>query len=609
SLGMSTGLTPPQVWGLHPTDDQLHVGTLGGGIYSLQLEETVGPPPRVHLLQSRSSQGRARVRWQPLSYWGETPPDVIATRFRVDDGDWSSWGYQREMEIEPGSGGRGFEVQARSGSGSLGPVATLTIDVAPASAARRWAVIIAVAWLVTVSIILLETWRRRRRSRAQVRKLELEVARARRFESLGLLTGGIAHDFNNLLACVRMNVASIQRDIGTGDPLGDRLSEIDLAAERASELTRQLLAYSGRGSSVVRDIDVGTLTREMVRICRALSSARVRWDVEIEPDLWIHGDPVQLRQSVMNLLVNANDALVNGAGSIRVRVAAARGPVVGSHYGTIEDERDVVCIDVHDDGVGISRADLPRIFEPSFSSKNHDRGLGLATVLGVARRHHGAIDVASEESRGTVVSLYVPRVPTPDESEYESAPGSFSSTSAGSNSTVSDGVTNSIVSDGVASDGLEGVAGPTTSRGRSVPSDSFVAPESRPPAARPAEARLLLCEDDPQVRRFTTQLLERRGYRVHSCASGAEAVAAFREHPRDFDLVLMDYVLPDASGIDALRSMRVDGVDVPAILISGHEVETVWEQDASSIGLRAMVRKPYRPEALIREIEGALTRR
>lgn len=239
-----------------------------------------------------------------------------------------------------------------------------------------------------------------RRLERERRELEQQLLHAEKLKSLGVLAGGIAHEFNNLLTAVLGNAGLAHRQCEPGSPVQRRIEQIEAAATRATDLTRQLLAYSGRGTFVLKSIDLSRLVEETAELLYVSVGRKTTLELDCPPGLpRIQGDPGQLRQLVLNLVQNASESLRGEAG--RIRVAAARGPRALA-------ARDGVVLEVSDTGCGIAEKDLKRIFEPFYTTKLSGRGLGLAAVQGIVRGHQGTLDVQSAAGRGTTVRVGLP---------------------------------------------------------------------------------------------------------------------------------------------------------------------------------------------------------
>ncbi|MBX7195387.1 MAG: PAS domain S-box protein [Sandaracinaceae bacterium] len=248
----------------------------------------------------------------------------------------------------------------------------------------------------------------------ETRRIDAALQQAQRLESLGVLAGGIAHDFNNLLVGILGNASLALLEAAGQDALTLALRDIETAAVRASELTRQLLAYAGKGQFVLTKGRVNELVEGMARLVSASISKQVTLRYELaEEALVIEGDLTQLRQVVMNLVTNAADAIGASTGTITLRthgVSLAREELSRFTLGELREPGRFVSIEVEDTGAGMSAETRARIFEPFFTTKFTGRGLGLSGVLGILRAHGGAIDVQSEEGVGSTFRVLLPRV-------------------------------------------------------------------------------------------------------------------------------------------------------------------------------------------------------
>jgi two-component system cell cycle sensor histidine kinase/response regulator CckA len=247
-----------------------------------------------------------------------------------------------------------------------------------------------------------------KRMEAERRRLDEKFREAQKMESLGVLAGGVAHDFNNLLTGMIANGEMALEDLEPGGDGHSCVSDILLASRRAAEICDQMLTYAGRSPKVMQTVDVSRLTREMVQLVDASLSRNARLRLELHPSLpAVHADPAQLRQVIMNLVINASKALVDGRGDITIQTRAA-------------DDR--VQIEVADTGCGMDEATRSRIFEPFFTTRSSGRGLGLASVLGIVRSHGGSIDVESAPGEGTRFLISLP-MSQPAGDEGDSADG------------------------------------------------------------------------------------------------------------------------------------------------------------------------------------------
>ena len=377
---------------------------------------------------------------------------------------------------------------------------------------------------------------------AERARLDSQIQQAQKLESLGILAGGIAHDFNNLLVGILGNASLALLEV---DPLHDAHSSIvaiERAAQRAAELTRQLLAYAGKGRFVVEAVDASTAVHEMAALLRTAIGRSAAMQLDLATDLpAIDVDATQFRQVLMNLITNAADSLGDDGGLITVRTAVRD---IGAEYletcvpGTNAAAGRFVLIEVSDTGAGMDAATVARIFDPFFTTKFTGRGLGLAATLGIMRSHRGAIRVYSEVGRGTAFGLLFP-----------------------------------------ASDQ---VAHPATA--------------TRNPVWQ-MSGEVLVVDDEPSVLAVTSALLIRRGFTVTTADSGLRAVELFRANPSRFVLVLLDLTMPGMDGQATFRTLREVRPDVRVLLMSGYNEQEVTRLFVGR-GLAGFLQKPFRADEL-----------
>lgn len=388
-------------------------------------------------------------------------------------------------------------------------------------------------------------------------RLEAQIQQSQKLESLGILAGGIAHDFNNLLVGVLTNASGLLHDVPLDHAWRAPVAEIEHAAQRAADLTRQLLAYSGRAKFVVESIDLSALAREMSQLMRAALGAGAQLDLQLASELPnVKVDTTQLRQVVMNLITNASDALEGRPGRITLRTGTASAgtpPPDGVVFGEMPVDGPRVVLEVSDSGVGMSRETLDRIFDPFFTTKFMGRGLGLAATLGIIRGHGGAISVATSPGGGTTFLLYLPA----DASEAAKAP-------------------------------MPSPLGGT---------DSV--------ATRLAhEVTVLVVDDEPGVGRVIERSLQVLGYRTVLASSGHEALAllagGFVPH-----LVLLDLTMPEMSGRDVLRALPSCDPPLRVVLMSGYS-DQEFARDVGDFGLRGFLQKPFTISELSSMVRHAL---
>ncbi|MBM4367464.1 MAG: PAS domain-containing protein [Deltaproteobacteria bacterium] len=386
------------------------------------------------------------------------------------------------------------------------------------------------------------------RRRLEAERVEVRLQRAQRMEALGVLAGGIAHDFNNLLVGMVGNASLALLKLPEGAAARPDIERLLAAAERAADLTRQMLAYSGKGRFVVEPIDIGRLVRETVDLLRSSLPRRAQLGVHVLENLPpVDADATQVRQVVMNLLTNAGDALPEGGGDVQVHVSAVT-VEPGGPEGSFGDEivpGPYVCVEVADTGCGMDEGTRRRMFDPFFTTKAHGHGLGLAAALGIVCGHHGAIRVYSEPGRGTTVRVLLPA---------GHAPASV---------------------------------------------------ESRP--SLDAET-VMVIDDEPAVRDFARAVLEFRGYHVLEAEDGRQAVSLFGAHRDRVGLVLLDLTMPGMDGEETFHELRALKPSVRVLLSSGYNEQQATSR-FTGLGLAGFLRKPYRAEQLMAQVREQLGKR
>ncbi|MCC7491689.1 MAG: response regulator [Fimbriimonadaceae bacterium] len=421
--------------------------------------------------------------------------------------------------------------------------------------AVEWALtpLAAVAGHEPGAVVVVRDVSERKRAEAEQHILQLQVQHAQKLESLGVLAGGIAHDFNNLLMGMLGNAGLALMELPPESPARPSVEQIELASQRAAELTRQMLAYSGRGHFEVRPLNLATLVREMAHLLEVSISKKAVLRYEFGADLpAVEADATQMRQVVMNLITNASDALGDQPGviSIRTGVVWADQPVLREAY--LHDELPegrYVFVEVSDTGSGMDEETRERIFEPFFTTKFTGRGLGLAAVLGIVRGHRGAISVHSRPDHGTTFRVLLP---------------------AGAAPTVE------------------------------PPSQELAA------AACGGNATILVVDDEEAVRSVVSRSLEQFGYRVLLAVDGVEGVRLFAERQAEIDLVVMDMTMPRLDGAEACRQLRAIRADVPVVLSSGHH-ESEALQRFEGLAVAGFLQKPYGPKRLLEKVREVLT--
>jgi two-component system cell cycle sensor histidine kinase/response regulator CckA len=391
-----------------------------------------------------------------------------------------------------------------------------------------------------------------RRAEAERQDLERHLQETQKLESLGLLAGGIAHDFNNLLTTALGNVGLARMDLPPGSPVTGPLDQIEAMTRRAADLCRQLLAYSGRGRFSIGLLDLNRLIRETNELIRLSVSKKVAVHLELAPELpAVSGDATQLRQVLMNLVMNAAEAIGDRPGEVRLRTSvltASRDFLAECTLGAELEAGEYVAVEVDDDGSGMAADTVARIFDPFFTTKFLGRGLGLAAVLGITRSHRGAIQVDSVPGTGTTFRLLLPRA-------------------AG----AGDSPANAI----------------------------------GPMPVRRGEGTILVVDDEETVRVIAARILQRAGFEVVLAVDGKDGVDRFVEAPDRFRAVVLDLTMPQLNGEEVFRELRRVRPEVRVLLMSGFTSDDAGRRFAG-LGLNGFLEKPFGTEELLRAVEAML---
>ena len=387
----------------------------------------------------------------------------------------------------------------------------------------------------------------RKRMEEERRELEARMRKSQKMESLGLLAGGIAHDFNNLLVGMLGHAGLALMELPADSPVSPLVQQIETAARRASELTQEMLAYSGKGKFLIETIDLSQLVEEMAHLLQVTINKKAVLELDFFAELsGIRGDPTQIRQVVMNLITNASEALEEESGTIRIstgEIDADRRYLAETYLDDDLPTGRYVFLEVLDTGSGMDRETRTKIFDPFFTTKFTGRGLGLAAVLGIVRGHHGAIRVDSRAGSGTSFRVLFPAV-------ERSASG------------------------------------------------------ERPavkPSAFQGSGSVLVADDEEMVRSVARLTLENAGFKVLLAVDGVEAVEVFREHGDQLNAVLLDMTMPRMGGDEALREIRRIRADARIILASGfHEQDATERIDGQRPA--TFLQKPFQPQELIDKV-------
>ncbi len=413
-----------------------------------------------------------------------------------------------------------------------------------------------------------DAWRREQ-------ELQEKMQHAQKLESLGVLAGGIAHDFNNLLMGIMGNTELCLMKLAPDSPLRTYIERVRRASKKAADLTAQMLAYSGKGHFIIEAVNLSNVVREMSELLDSVISKKARLVFRLADELpSVKGDVSQMRQVVMNLLVNASEALEDRPGDIVVSTGVME---VDSYYlQKVYFDHDAppgkyVWLEVSDTGSGMDSQTVARIFEPFFTTKFSGRGLGLAALLGIVRGHHGIISVDSEPGRGTSVRVLFPVFDDMQKRLLEKGTGCFCNKHSGID-------------------------------------DQAVTEVDEGQVLAIAGHRILVVDDEKEVRDVARRLLESFGCSVITAIAGLEAVKVFSDEHQRIDAVLLDLTMPDMGGAEVLRHMRSIDANACIVLSSGNSEEESLEEMGKG-AVDGFIHKPYGASELVSCLSKALGKR
>jgi PAS domain S-box-containing protein len=396
-------------------------------------------------------------------------------------------------------------------------------------------------------IIIHDITERKRAERGR-RHIESQMVQAQKLESLGVMAGGIAHDFNNILQGILGHTELALRATAQDAEVRKRLVGIRESSQRAADLCQLMLAYSGKGALVFRALDLGSLMRETIQMVEASIPRKISIACDLaDPLPKVEGDAAQIRQVIMNLLLNAAEAIGEAEGTI---LATARGVDRPCGSTDLDRARLWVLLEVRDSGCGMDEATRVRIFEPFFTTKFTGRGLGLAAVQGIVRGHDGVLSVESAPGAGTIFRVYFP---------------------ACGEAAVAHGAP----------------------------------PSQTQPVPGALEGRILLVDDEEEVRNVGLAMLAHLGLQVAAVESGEKTLGLLEAGER-FDAVLLDATMPGIDGAETLRRIRKGYPDLPVVLVSGYD-EAELARRFSYGDLAGFLHKPFTMSSL-GEVMGTVLR-
>lgn len=392
------------------------------------------------------------------------------------------------------------------------------------------------------------------RAEEQRVKIEHQIQQTQKLESLGVLAGGIAHDFNNILMAVLGHADLALTELSPMSPARESIREIERAARRAGELCRQMLAYSGRGNFVIETINLRDLLEEMIHLLKTSITKKAILNLNLEKNLpCMRGDATQIRQVIMNLVINASEAIGERSGVITISTGAMECTPEYLAETYLDEELEpglYIWVEVSDSGCGMDRETRNRLFEPFFTTKFTGRGLGMAAVLGIVRGHSGALKVYSELGKGTTFKILFPAVEEGSCVERKD------------DAHLRDWTGKGVV---------------------------------------------LLVDDEETIRALGKKMLEKIGFDVLVASDGKEALQIYGRHKDEIDLVLLDLTMPRMNGEETFRELRRIDSNVNVLISSGYTESEITSRFAGK-GLAGVVQKPYTMSMLKEHLRRALNK-
>ncbi len=385
--------------------------------------------------------------------------------------------------------------------------------------------------------------------------LEEQFQKAQKLEALGRLAGGIAHDFNNLLTVIHLSTRLIERQVPAQDPLRPHVERIREAGQHAANLTRQLLSFSRQEPMEPRLLDLNSIVGDMESMLRRIIGEDINLQTSLAEELWpVQADPAQMEQVVMNLVVNARDAMPQG-GTLKIQTADVVIDEIYAAQHVDVQPGEFVRLTISDTGVGMDGTVKARIFEPFFTTKERGKGtgLGLATVFGIVKQHGGHIGVYSEVGQGTTFQIYLPHA----------------------------------------------AAGAATHQ---APVPAATMPST---GIRGGTETILLVEDEELVRNLATSILQNHGYRVLAARNGVEALQSSAQQDGPIHLLLTDAVMPEMSGRELVRRLQRQRPEIRVLYMSGHADEAIASHGEWPGGT-PFLPKPFTLEALTTKVRAVL---
>jgi len=382
----------------------------------------------------------------------------------------------------------------------------------------------------------------------EAKELERQLIQSQKLETMGRLTSGIAHDFNNLLNVILGNAQLIKMYVPCEGKIQDRCISIEEAVFKAADFVKQLLAFSKKQTLDLKTVDLNRAVRDFEKMIRRMVNEDIFIEINMEHVLPpIYADISQINQVILNLIVNAREAMPHGGKfALETSTEYVNGFSAGKHSNVAEGE--YVVLTAKDNGIGIDRELLSKIFEPFFTTKEHGTGLGLSVVYGIIKQHNGFIDVFSEVGKGTTFKVYLPA------------------------QTAATGAETAAVQKGELKKGSE---------------------------------TILVVEDDKVLRDLLSETVKTFGYTVYTAADGIEGIEMFNKHGGVIDIVLLDVIMPKLGGRETYEEIKRIKPSVNVLFVTGYGPSIIDNNVLSDNGV-GIIQKPYSAEAISKKIRDML---
>jgi PAS domain S-box-containing protein len=391
----------------------------------------------------------------------------------------------------------------------------------------------------------------RKRDEEERQNLERQFQHTQKLESLGVLSGGIAHDFNNILTIILGHCYILKAHDNSDADRQTYIGMIESAANRAADLCRQMLAYSGKNPLLQTEFNLWLMVDEIVKMLSSAIKKNVNIKVDMTRDLpMIVGDSSQIQQVIMNLIINASEAIGDNNGTITValkKTTIKLDQPEMDYFGTVILSGDYACLEVSDSGCGMSEETKERIFEPFYTTKFTGRGLGMSALLGIVKAHNGTLQLASTQDVGTIFKVYIPLAAVQEHAET------------------------------------------------ALPKDVVESSLSK--------ATVLFVDDEDALLKIGVTLLDALNYSTVTAANGREAVELYRARGSEIDLVMLDLIMPVMGGVEAYHELRKIDAFVPIIICSGYDIDSVGDVIEAD-ECAGFLHKPYKPA----ELSGVLSK-